>query len=561
MESFSTGKEFREYLKRELSLSLNINFKNITQSRGNTRVTGLFTGDIELLFRILERAATAKYREDFIAQTKNTNHLRNWLREAQRKSRDFESQLKKKEVELKAKKQIILQKNEKIEKLLKEGGQTRNLLNLEKMKNQKIKSLVEDDKIDEDLVKRRRINKGKAKINEITTVPVDPSLGQDEDNYTKESRNYTIYNIPWNLSDEEIYRLLTLEASKKMWLLSRMSIKRQKKYKTVKVTIKWVHSMDEAGKKTHIILNLRHKDRLIHICWYEGNLKLKDIKEYMKYKLYKNVEEEIKDKDQLELCRLYQEKYGLYYAQIIEVGGKPYLEATFPSKEQQKDSKETDRNLVLEMPVDLVTQQTSDPIETHKILDEREEIKIKAESKEIFDKNKGEKQKEKIKEENQEEVIDDVSARLIRENDITEAVIYIEAHFKNEDDAVKMLNKKLEYKLSKPWQRKMQTLSTDPTFTAYKETQFGVVKETPLIPVAEWYYKDKREEDVIMKPSDEEIKVLNKELDHVNESCSERLEKTFEEDNDLNENNKRKKTQNDTTYRAKFRAKEAKDKN
>ncbi|GBB90176.1 hypothetical protein RclHR1_17050004 [Rhizophagus clarus] len=398
MESFSTGKEFRDQREEDY-------FDNLA------RVTGLFTGDIELLFRILERAATAKYREDFIAQTKNTNHLRNWLREAQRKSRDFESQLKKKEVELKAKKQIILQKNEKIEKLLKEGGQTRNLLNLEKMKNQKIKSLVEDDKIDEDLVKRRRINKGKAKINEITTVPVDPSLGQDEDNYTKESRNYTIYNIPWNLSDEEIYRLLTLEASKKMWLLSRMSIKRQKKYKTVKVTIKWVHSMDEAGKKTHIILNLRHKDRLIHICWYEGNLKLKDIKEYMKYKLYKNVEEEIKDKDQLELCRLYQEKYGLYYAQIIEVGGKPYLEATFPSKEQQKDSKETDRNLVLEMPVDLVTQQTSDPIETHKILDEREEIKIKAESKEIFDKNKGEKQKEKIKEENQEEVIDDVSRR------------------------------------------------------------------------------------------------------------------------------------------------------
>ncbi|GBB83461.1 hypothetical protein RclHR1_01020002 [Rhizophagus clarus] len=70
-----------------------------------------------------------------------------------------------------------------------------------------------------------------------------------------------------------------------------------------------------------------------------------------------------------------------------------------------------------------------------------------------------------------------------------------------------------------------------------------------------------REEDGIMKPSDEEIKVLNKELDRVNESCSERLEKTFEEDNDLNENNKRKKTRNDTTYRAKFGAKEAKDKN
>ncbi|GES82322.1 hypothetical protein RCL_jg4934.t1 [Rhizophagus clarus] len=99
MELLSTGKEFREYLKHEMNLALNINFKNIGKYKGKSffnrlyqkygRLSqvkekyfdrlesgnGLYTGDIELLFRILESAASKKYRKDFTAQTKNTDHL------------------------------------------------------------------------------------------------------------------------------------------------------------------------------------------------------------------------------------------------------------------------------------------------------------------------------------------------------------------------------------------------------------------------------------------------------------------------------------------------------
>ncbi|GES73475.1 hypothetical protein RCL_jg3970.t1 [Rhizophagus clarus] len=376
----------------------------------------------------------------------------------------------------------------KLKKLLK-GGQTRNLLNLEK----KIKSLVEDDKIDEDLVQRRRINKGKSKINEITTVPVDLSSGQDEDTYTKESRDYTIYNI------------------------LKMSIKRQKEYKTAKVTVKWAQDMGEAMNKTHIELNLRHKDRIIRTCWYIGSLKLKDIKEYMKYKLYRNVEDQIKEKDNLEICRLYQEKHRLYHARIIEVGGKPYLEATFPSKNFQDeieknmeiDNKDVDVTSELNKPVELVTQKVNDDIEIIK------------DSKEVD----GIKEQFKFKAIERNHNLD--RARLLIENDNDEGLIYIEGHFKCREDVIKALNTPPLFALDKPWQEWLETKSINTTHQTRIRDRL----------------------------SDEEIKVLNEELERVNESCSGRLEKINVEDKDPDENNKRKKTRSDTTYRAKFGAK------
>ncbi|GBC05222.1 hypothetical protein RclHR1_06100002 [Rhizophagus clarus] len=69
--------------------------------------------------------------------------------------------------------------------------------------------------------------------------------------------------------------------------------------------------------------------QIIRICWFAGALKLNDIKEYMKHKLYQHIQEDIKKEDILEYCKL-------YYARLIEVGGKSYLEATFPLREEQE---------------------------------------------------------------------------------------------------------------------------------------------------------------------------------------------------------------------------------
>ncbi|GES97541.1 hypothetical protein RCL_jg8710.t1 [Rhizophagus clarus] len=57
----------------------------------------------------------------------------------------------KKETEVKVKERIILQKNDKIAKLLKGGGETRQSLNLERSKNTRIKNLIENGEIDGDM--------------------------------------------------------------------------------------------------------------------------------------------------------------------------------------------------------------------------------------------------------------------------------------------------------------------------------------------------------------------------------------------------------------------------
>ncbi|GBC07726.1 hypothetical protein RclHR1_07660002 [Rhizophagus clarus] len=63
-----------------------------------------------------------------------------------------------------------------------------------------------------------------------------------------------------------------------------------------------------------------------------------------------------------------------------------------------------------------------------------------------------------------------------------------------------------------------------------------------------------RNKDIIIKPSDEEVKILNDELDKVNSSCSTRLQPIVVEEKELDRNNKRKKNRSNTTYRMKFRA-------
>ncbi|GBB88530.1 hypothetical protein RclHR1_15060004 [Rhizophagus clarus] len=61
--------------------------------------------------------------------------------------------------------------------------------------------------------------------------------------------------------------------------------------------------------------------------------------------------------------------------------------------------------------------------------------------------------------------------------------------------------------------------------------------------------------DVIMKPSPEELEALKNEYDHVNTSCTQRLEEEQKEDIEIEGSNKRKKNRPDTLYRTKFGAK------
>ncbi|GES74698.1 hypothetical protein RCL_jg10273.t2 [Rhizophagus clarus] len=102
---------------------------------------------MELVFRSAEDVAISIYREDIIRLGKNTEQLRSWFHEAQRKSHDITSQLTKKETEVKCKERIIQQKDEKISRLGKLNGRARDLLNREKVQNIKIKKSIENGMI------------------------------------------------------------------------------------------------------------------------------------------------------------------------------------------------------------------------------------------------------------------------------------------------------------------------------------------------------------------------------------------------------------------------------
>ncbi|GES86093.1 hypothetical protein RCL_jg18237.t1 [Rhizophagus clarus] len=68
------------------------------------------------------------------------------------------------------------------------------------------------------------------------------------------------------------------------------------------------------------------------------------------------------------------------------------------------------------------------------------------------------KEKEKIKKtDNKDENIKNVEVK-----------IYVEGHFKSRDEVIKDLNTKLKFDSIKPWQEKINTLLSDPTFMIYE---------------------------------------------------------------------------------------------
>ncbi|GBB98833.1 hypothetical protein RclHR1_33350002 [Rhizophagus clarus] len=166
MEMTNTGNEFCKLLKMEVERTFYRNFRNI--GRENNRkffnridrkfeqpkqedieyfrhlrhITGLESGLVEIIYKAIEEVATDIYRSDIIRLGKNTERLRSWFQEAQKKSRDCKASLSKKEAEVKVKEQIILQKNEKIDKISNDATKMRDLLNKEKMLNIKIKKSI-----------------------------------------------------------------------------------------------------------------------------------------------------------------------------------------------------------------------------------------------------------------------------------------------------------------------------------------------------------------------------------------------------------------------------------
>ncbi|GES74715.1 hypothetical protein RCL_jg10287.t1 [Rhizophagus clarus] len=123
-------------------------------------------------------------------------------------------------------------------------------------------------------------------------------------------------------------------------------------------------------------------------------------------------------------------------------------------------------------------------------------------------------------------------------NDSGKEARYLKAQFKTEESRSKALAKSASWKdqtwmilsmiilklvIKKMWEEKnKKNIVTQQKIDLHKDSK-------------------KKDEDAIIKLSDEEVKILNEELNQVNSSCNTRMNPIVEEENELDENNKQKK--------------------
>ncbi|GBB99964.1 hypothetical protein RclHR1_00370005 [Rhizophagus clarus] len=150
---------------------------------------------------------------------------------------------------------------------------------------------------------------------------------------------------------------------------------------------------------------------------------------------------------------------------------------------------------------------------------------------------KDEEVERKIEEEVRMDNTEDSPVEYILYRD-TDFQKYRKASFKNEENLLRILNSKpLLRKLE--WKETMTTKFSNTSLTAYDSEDHVTTpmekenmdenyktlenKEKTFTSSSTRNYNTKSYNDIIMKPSDEEIRELNKELHLVNESCSNRL--------------------------------------
>ncbi|GBC07433.1 hypothetical protein RclHR1_07460009 [Rhizophagus clarus] len=136
----------------------------------------------------------------------------------------------------------------------------RSLLNTEKFK---IKNSTENDKINDDKIKGNKISrcnkckKIKPKQENIVTVPVDQAPSIENSKYNN-----------------------------KKWILRKISIKKQRRYKSVKISVNWIRSKERSSDEKCLRIDLSYKEEIIVTRWFQGSWKAREIRDYLKNKLF-----------------------------------------------------------------------------------------------------------------------------------------------------------------------------------------------------------------------------------------------------------------------------------
>ncbi|GES99687.1 hypothetical protein RCL_jg24269.t1 [Rhizophagus clarus] len=96
-------------------------------------------------------------------------------------------------------------------------------------------------------------------------------------------KTFTVYDIPRRISDDDIYKIFK---DNKKWILRKISIKKQRRYKSVKISVNWIRSKERSSDEKCLRIDLSYKEEIIVTRWFQGSWKAREIRDYLKNKLF-----------------------------------------------------------------------------------------------------------------------------------------------------------------------------------------------------------------------------------------------------------------------------------
>ncbi|GES74779.1 hypothetical protein RCL_jg10347.t1 [Rhizophagus clarus] len=283
--------------------------------------------------------------------------------------------------------------------------------------------------------------------------------------------------------------------------------------------------------------------------WFQGTWKVKDIKEFTQHKAYKRILVDVNNTNMRAYCKEIHNNHKVICTKVLKVGDESFVEVTFTNKEEMirtldKEEKGLDNtSTIIDKDKNIMSKATEEKSNTPTLI-----------------------KKTSGKNVNLLDYINNICSRMQPWTDtlattITPYILYRNSDLKGSLDDVNKRKKFFEETIKEFNLAAARLLddSNEHGFTyveAYFKTKEEMEKALKIVQKATWLkWEDKLNMIGIEKPPIES----SYEFHQVNESCRERLEAKIEEDQDVNNHNKRKKNHADTLYRTKFGAKSAKE--
>ncbi|CAB5182581.1 unnamed protein product [Rhizophagus irregularis] len=115
-------------------------------------------------------------------------------------------------------------------------------------------------------------------------------------------------------------------------MVRRMSIKKQFKYKSVKLCICLKLDQVDAEWRSRHSINIQINDKMYWFRWFPEYMKLSDIRERFKYTAYKEVKADLKDLTDEEILEFYKGHGDWFYGKIIFIKGKKFIYVYFANE-------------------------------------------------------------------------------------------------------------------------------------------------------------------------------------------------------------------------------------